>query len=90
VAELAVLAELTLPFCKTGGCVIAQKKGDIQLEIEQSLKAVEMLGGRLAKVEKIELERIDDERYLVVIDKVNPTPVKYPRRPGMPEKRPLK
>jgi 16S rRNA (guanine527-N7)-methyltransferase len=90
VAELAVLAELTLPFCKTGGCVIAQKKGDIQLEIEQSLKAVEMLGGRLAKVEKIELEGLDDERYLIVIDKIKAAPSKYPRRPGMPEKRPLK
>lgn len=90
VAELAVLAELTLPFCKVGGCVIAQKKGDVQLEIEQSLKAVEILGGRLSKVEKIDLSGLDDERYLVVIDKVNPTPEKYPRRSGMPEKRPLK
>jgi 16S rRNA (guanine527-N7)-methyltransferase len=90
VAELAVLAELTLPFCKTGGCVIAQKKGDIQLEIEQSLKAVEMLGGRLTKVEKIELEGLNDERYLIVIDKIKAAPGKYPRRPGMPEKRPLK
>jgi 16S rRNA (guanine527-N7)-methyltransferase len=38
VAELAILAELTLPFCAVGGCVIAQKKGDIQLELEQSLR----------------------------------------------------
>jgi 16S rRNA (guanine527-N7)-methyltransferase len=90
VAELAVLAELTLPFCKTGGCVVAQKKGDIQLEIEQSLKAVEMLGGRLSKVEKIDLSGLDDERYLVMIDKIQPTLAKYPRRPGMPGKRPLK
>ncbi len=89
VAELAVLCELTLPFCKVGGCVIAQKKGDIQFELEQSLKSIETLGGRLSKVEKINLEGLDDERYLVVIDKVRPTPEKYPRRPGMPEKRPL-
>jgi 16S rRNA (guanine527-N7)-methyltransferase len=90
VAELSVLSELTLPFCKVGGCVIAQKKGDIQLEIEQSLKAVEMLGGRLSQVEKVELSCLDDERYLVAIDKIKAAPVKYPRRPGMPEKRPLK
>ena len=90
VADLAVLAELTLPFCKTGGCFIAQKKGDVQLEIEQSLKAVEILGGRLSKVEKIDLAGLDDERCLIVINKVKPTPCKYPRRSGMPEKRPLK
>ncbi len=90
VAELAVLSELTLPFCKTGGCFIAQKKGDLQLEIEQSLKAVEILGGRLSKVEKINLAGLDDERYLVIIDKVMPAPGKYPRRPGIPEKRPIK
>ena len=90
VADLAVLSELTLPFCKVGGCVIAQKKGDVQLEIEQSLKAVEILGGRLSKIEKIDLAGLDDERCLIVIDKVEPTPGKYPRRSGMPEKRPLK
>ena len=90
VADLAVLSELTLPFCKTGGCFIAQKKGDVQPEIEQSLKAVDILGGRLSKVEKVDLAGLDDERCLIVIDKVKPTPGKYPRRSGMPEKRPLK
>ncbi|MDD4923480.1 MAG: 16S rRNA (guanine(527)-N(7))-methyltransferase RsmG [Dehalococcoidales bacterium] len=90
VAELAILSELTLPFCKIGGGVIAQKKGDIQLELEQSLKAVETLGGSLTKVGKINLEGLDDERYLVVIDKIKATPEKYPRRSGMPEKKPLK
>jgi 16S rRNA (guanine527-N7)-methyltransferase len=89
VAELPVLCELALPFCATGGCVIAQKKGDIQLELEQSLKAIETLGGRLSKAEKVEAEGLDDERYLVVIDKVKSTPEKFPRRSGMPEKRPL-
>jgi len=89
VAELPVLCELTLPFCAIGGCVIAHKKGDIQLELEQSLKAIETLGGRLSKAEKVEAEGLDDERYLVVVDKIRATPEKYPRRPGMPEKRPL-
>lgn len=90
VAELAILAELTLPLCSIGGCVIAQKKGDISLEMENSLKAVAMLGGRLSSVEKIKLAGLDDERYLVIIDKIKPTPQRYPRRPGMPEKKPLK
>jgi 16S rRNA (guanine527-N7)-methyltransferase len=89
VAELNVLVELTLPFCAVGGCVIAQKKGDIQLELEQAAKAIDVLGGSLSSVDKVELEGLDDERYLVVIDKISATPEKYPRRPGMPEKRPL-
>jgi 16S rRNA (guanine527-N7)-methyltransferase len=57
--------------------------------MEQSVKAIETLGGRLSAVERIEIEELNDERYLVVIDKIMPTPGKYPRRPGMPEKRPL-
>ena len=47
VAELVVLSELTLPFCAIGGFVIAQKKGDIRVEMEQSVKAIEMLGGAI-------------------------------------------
>jgi 16S rRNA (guanine527-N7)-methyltransferase len=90
VADLAVLSELTLPFCAVGGSVIAQKKGDIQVELEKSLNAIETLGGRLSSVEKIRLEGLDDERYLVIIDKVKSTPDKYPRRSGMPQKRPIK
>lgn len=90
VAELAILTELTLPFCTIGGYVIAQKKGDIRIELEQAVKAIEMLGGRLSSVEKIRLTGLDDERYLIFIQKTGGTPKKYPRRPGMPEKRPLK
>lgn len=89
VAELAILAELTLPFCAVGGYLIAQKKGDIRLELENSLKAIEMLGGRLSSVDKVTVDELDDMRYLVIIQKISQTPQKYPRRPGMPEKRPL-
>ena len=89
VAELAILAELTLPFCAVGGYLIAQKKGDIRLELENSLKAIEMLGGRLSSVDKVTVDELDDMRYLVNIQKISQTPQKYPRRPGMPEKRPL-
>jgi 16S rRNA (guanine527-N7)-methyltransferase len=89
VAPLQVLAELTLPFCAIGGSVIAQKKGDIQLELEQSGRAINVLGGSLLSVESIQMEGLDDNRCLVVIDKIASTPLKYPRRPGMPEKRPI-
>ncbi|MFA5628832.1 MAG: 16S rRNA (guanine(527)-N(7))-methyltransferase RsmG [Dehalococcoidales bacterium] len=89
VANLSALAELTLPFCSVGGFLIAQKKGEITLELEQSLKAIEILGGGLPHIEKIDLSAINDERLLIVIDKIKPTPEKYPRRNGIPQKRPL-
>ncbi|UCC16807.1 MAG: 16S rRNA (guanine(527)-N(7))-methyltransferase RsmG [Dehalococcoidales bacterium] len=89
VASMATLAELTLPFCPAGGTVIAPKKGDIRKEINQALKAIETLGGSLREVRLVEISDLIDDRYLVVIDKVSPTPDQYPRRPGIPEKRPL-
>ncbi len=89
VAPLAVLAELALPFCAVGGSLLAQKKGAITLEISQASKAINLLGGRLREVKKVELEEFTDERCLVIIDKLSPTPEKYPRRPGIPAKRPL-
>ncbi len=48
-----------------------------------------MLGGHLLEVKRIDLDEFSDKRFLVVIDKVSPTPEKYPRRPGVPAKRPL-
>ncbi len=90
VASLATLVELTLPFCPTGGTVIAPKKGDIGKEIKEALKAIETFGGSLREVILVELDDLIDDRYLVIIDKVSPTPDKYPRRPGIPEKRPIK
>jgi len=89
VAPLATLAELTLPFCAVGGSFIAQKKGVIEPEVSQADRAISLLGGNLREVKKIELEELADDRYLIIIDKVSPTPEKYPRRPGMPAKRPL-
>ncbi len=89
VAHLTMLVELTLPFCATGGRFIAQKKGDIGEEVQAAQRAIELLGGRLTEVKKIELSEFDDERWLVVIDKVRETPPPYPRRPGIPAKRPL-
>jgi 16S rRNA (guanine527-N7)-methyltransferase len=89
VAQLPALVELALPFCAAGGSFIAQKKGDIGQEISRANKAIELLGGRLREVKRIELAEFTDERWLVVIDKVTPTPAQYPRRPGIPAKRPI-
>ncbi len=89
VASLPVLAELALPFCRIGGKFVAQKKGEVEQEMKKAVKAIETLGGKLGQVKRIELEGLSDGRYLVIIDKIYPTPEKYPRRPGVPGRRPI-
>lgn len=89
VAKLPVSIELTLAFCVTGGVFIAQKKGDFEQEIRQSKKAIAEMGGKLREVTPVEIECPDDSRKLVIIDKIKTTPDKYPRRSGIPEKRPI-
>jgi len=89
VALMPTLVELTLPFCAVGGSFIAQKKGDTGEEIDRASRAISMLGGSLREVKRVDLTEFADERRLVIIDKVSPTPQKYPRRPGIPAKRPL-
>ena len=89
VAPLPTLVELALPLCRPGGRFVAQKKGEIDQEITGAERAIAVLGGRLGRVQSIELRQFSDVRYLVVVDKISPTPGKYPRRPGMPRKRPI-
>jgi 16S rRNA (guanine527-N7)-methyltransferase len=89
VALLPTLVELTLPFCRIGGRFIAQKKGEIDQEVTRAKKAIAVLGGRLEQTKKIELEEFSDARYLVIIDKIYSTPGKYPRRAGVPKRRPI-
>ena len=89
VAPLPTQAELTLPFCTVGGSSLAQKKGNIDAEMNQAAKAIKLLGGEIREVKKIGLEEFAGERWLIIVDKVAPTPPQYPRRPGIPAKRPI-
>ena len=89
VAPLPALVELTLPFCAIGGRVIVQKKGRIELEISRATNAISTMGGSLREVKRVDLAELPDERRLIIIDKVTATPPQYPRRPGIPAKRPL-
>ncbi len=89
VAPLPAAVELTLPFCELGGLCIALKKGDIKEEIQRSLRAIDAMGGRIREVKPLALEGLNDTRYLVIIEKLKPTPPQYPRRPGLPVKRPV-
>jgi 16S rRNA (guanine527-N7)-methyltransferase len=90
VAPLPTLVELTLSFCAVGGSVVLHKKGDIEEEIAQASGAIDTLGGKLREVKTVDLPEFPDQRQLVVIDKVSITPEKYPRRPGIPKKRPIR
>jgi 16S rRNA (guanine527-N7)-methyltransferase len=89
VAALSTLVELTLPFCKVGGICVALKKGDIQDELKKATKAIEVVGGQLKEVKAVDSDELNDNRWLVIIEKTKAAPAQYPRRPGMPEKRPL-
>lgn len=89
VAGLPVLSELTLPFCRIGGRLVAQKGPEAEQEVQDATVAIERLGGTVREVKEVALLGQRERRALVVVDKVSPTPSAYPRRPGMPAKRPL-
>lgn len=89
VANLSTLSEYCLPFVKKGGCFISYKSADSNEEIEQSKKALDILGGKIEKVDKFVLPGSDMGRALVMVEKVKNTPRKYPRKAGVPSKEPL-
>ena len=89
VATLPVLLEYALPLCRIGGIFLAQKGPDIEAELETSQVALKVLGGQMQEVRGLELPHSMGRRNLVVVKKVAPTPEEYPRRPGLPAKRPL-
>ena len=89
VARVSVLLEYTLPFCHVGGRTVAHKHGGPEEELSASDCALSELGGRLAGVHPIALEGLTDNRVVVAFEKTAPTPDRYPRRVGIPAKRPL-
>lgn len=89
VADMPILAEYLLPLVKVGGRVLAQKGVNAPAEVQRGEWAIQQLGGRLRRIIPVELHRLAETRHLVVLDKIAATPEKYPRRAGMPNKRPL-
>ena len=89
VAELPVLAEYLLPLLKIGGKALAMKGAQIEKEVDNSQNAIEVLGGSFHNQIKFALPQGYGERSLIVIKKVNPTPNNYPRRAGLPSKKPV-
>lgn len=88
VANLASLSEYCIPFVKVGGKFVSYKSGSCEEEINDSKKAIQILGGKIKKVDKFELG--EASRSFVVIEKVKNTSKKFPRKAGTPTKEPLK
>ena len=89
VAIMPVLLEYLLPLVRVGGSVLAMKGESGPAESQAAEAATQILGGHLRQLHSVTLPGVVEERYLVVVDKVAATPEKYPRRVGIPAKRPL-
>ncbi len=89
VAKLPTLLEYMLPLVKVGGGAIAQKGDTAPAEAQSAEVALEVLGAELEEIIPVELPSVTETRHLVAVRKSAATPEKYPRRPGIPSKRPL-
>lgn len=90
VARLSVLSELCIPLVKEGGQFLALKAASGEDEMKDAKKAIAVLGGKLVHHVAFELPVENSERTIYVFDKVKTTPKKYPRKPGTPNKTPIK
>jgi 16S rRNA (guanine527-N7)-methyltransferase len=90
VAGLTVLAEYLLPLVRVGGFMLAQKGETALKELADAENAIATLGGNALPPVEVSLPDMPEKRYLLVIKKIAPTPEKYPRRVGIPSKRPLR
>ncbi|SHI45253.1 16S rRNA (guanine(527)-N(7))-methyltransferase RsmG [Parasporobacterium paucivorans] len=89
VSNLAVLSEYCLPFVEENGVFVSYKAGEIQDEVKGAEHPIALLGGRVESITSFDLPDSEIKRTLLVIKKTGKTPEKYPRKPGMPAKKPL-
>ena len=89
VANMSTLAEYLLPVVKVGGKCICMKGNVIEEELNNSKNAINILGGKVLKIDKFNLPDTDIERNIIIIEKEKNTPNKYPRKAGIPSKEPL-
>ncbi|MEZ0537088.1 16S rRNA (guanine(527)-N(7))-methyltransferase RsmG [Caldicellulosiruptoraceae bacterium PP1] len=90
VARLNELVEYTIPFVNIGGIFLAQKGSQADEEIEEAKNAIEILGAKIEKVEKLTLPNSNEQRSIIVIRKFRQTPTKYPRKTNQIVKNPIK
>lgn len=89
VANLTTLTEYMLPMVKVKGKAICMKGAEVDEEMLKSKNSIKILGGKIYKVEEFKLPKSEYKRNLIIIEKTNTTPNKYPRKPGIPSKEPL-
>jgi len=89
VAPLNILLEYMLPLVKLGGVCICMKSSNISEELDSAKNACKVLGGELVKIDEVILPGTDIIRKNIVIKKIGNTPIKYPRKAGVPSKEPL-
>lgn len=90
VAIMPVLAEYLLPLVGIGGHILAMKGENAPAEAHSAEYATRILGGKLRQLTPVTLPGVAEQRYLIVVDKIAVTSPAYPRRPGIPSKKPLK
>lgn len=89
VSKLNVLAEYMLPLVKIDGKCICMKGPNVEEEIEEANKAIQVLGGKIEEVEKLILPKTDIARTIIIIRKIKKTDKRYPRKAGTPSNKPL-
>src|SRR5699024_5252605 len=89
VARMRVLSEYCLPLVMKEGSCIAIKGPKAEEELEDGQKALELLGGELIKEQELALPESEEERTLILVQKVKATPKKYPRQAGTPRRKPI-
>lgn len=89
VSNLSTITEYMLPFLKVGGKAICMKGPNYEEELKEAKKAIDILGGKLEKIETIFISN-EIERNIIIISKIKNTPNKYPRGQGKPLKEPIK
>ena len=89
VANLATLSEYCIPYVEMDGLFVPYKSGEIAEELEQSKKAVHVLGGKIEDIVKFQLPGTEIGRSFVKIRKVQNTAKRYPRKAGLPGREPI-
>ena len=89
VARLSVLAEYCLPLVKKNGFFIALKGSKYKEELLEGKRALQIMGGSVISVKEVELPGLNERRAIIFVQKIKDTPALYPRKAGLPGKKPL-
>lgn len=89
VANISTLSEYLIPLSKINGKCIYMKGSNIEEEVENGKKAIDILGGKIENIDKFYLPDTDISRNIIIVKKVKNTSNRYPRKAGIPAKEPL-